>query len=96
MSALAHCRTLSLPVALGVALLLHACDSAPQKALAPAAAVSNSQYWVTVTGTIRGVERDSQGHSHVLLETERGEIFEVVLLNYSVPAWQGLSGEEFE
>jgi hypothetical protein len=91
MSPLAHCRTLSLPVALGVALLLHACGS-PQKALAPAPAVSNGQYWVTVTGTIRGVERDKDGHSHVLLETESGEIFEVVLLNYSVPAWTGLRG----
>lgn len=74
---------------LTAALFLMGCDDTLKEA--PKAQPSGP-YWVTVQGTIFWTAHDTQGHTNVVIETEQGQSFTVVLLDYSPPAWAGLHG----
>src|SRR5271165_2325589 len=76
-----------------LALGLQACSDVPDtppKAVQAPAPVSGA-YWVTVQGTIRYVALGPDG-SRVVIETEQGQIYTVVLLDKTPPVWEGLRG----
>lgn len=71
-----------------MAVLLAGCEDTSQPSSPPAP----TGYWVTVEGTVRYVDRDSQGLSYVCIETEQGQNFTVKLLDHTPPVWQGVHG----